>query len=277
MVRGVRDRINSPATTDGDSEATASKTRDGTKLRADAKSKVDTKSKADKPASSGERILELLAFDAQMRKKWLRHPKSHLLGTDEVGRGCLAGPVVAAAVHLPAQSADSDFMTLLSRLNDSKKLSPQVRQELSVELKSRCSYAIAEASVDEIDKINILQASFLAMNRAIEKLSVDKTEAVVLVDGNRKISNQTLRQILVIGGDGLSASIAAASVIAKVYRDDLMCRLHEDFPHYQWNSNKGYGAKVHRDAILEHGLTEWHRKSFCVKLGSEQLTLGELN
>lgn len=225
-----------------------------------------------KTKSDSNKLEELLAFDSQMKKKWVRQKEALLLGTDEVGRGCLAGPVVAVAVSLPSKENLTEILALLSRLNDSKKLSAKVRQELSDVLTKNCHYAIAESSVEEIDRINILQASFLAMNKAIQKLSVPDS-SVVLVDGNQKVSQLNLRQILVVGGDGISASIAAASVIAKVYRDNLMCQLHEEFPHYQWHSNKGYGSKDHRDAILEHGLSSWHRQTFCSRIGQEQLSL----
>lgn len=235
-----------------------------------------TSSKAEKKPSSRKKVEsilpQLLNFDADMRKKWLRNDEATLLGTDEVGRGCLAGPVVAVAVNLPSISKSDDLHELLSRLNDSKKLSAAAREELAEVLKKHCNYAVAEASVEEIDEINILQASFVAMNRAIDKLSVSNS-SVVLVDGNQKVSRLELRQILVIGGDGISASIAAASIIAKVHRDKLMSELHNDFPHYNWFSNKGYGSKDHRDAIHQHGLTVWHRKSFCERVMNEQLSL----
>ncbi len=245
--------------------------------RAKKSTKTDSAAPKTEKKPSGRKKVEsilpkLLEFDADMRKKWLRNDDSVLLGTDEVGRGCLAGPVVAVAVNLSSIDQNAEIHQLLSRLNDSKKLTANAREELAEVLRKNCEYAIAEASVDEIDEINILQASFVAMNRAIKKLSVTNS-SVVLVDGNQKVSHLDLRQILVIGGDGISASIAAASVIAKVHRDKLMGELHNDFPHYNWFSNKGYGSKDHRDAIQEHGLTIWHRKSFCERLMNEQLSL----
>jgi ribonuclease HII len=219
---------------------------------------------------STARIVQLLDFDTEMVSKWLRQPEALLIGTDEVGRGCLAGPVVAAAVQIPDLSSQSDLATLLSRLNDSKKLSPRRRQELAAVLQKNCRYAVGEACVEEIERINILQASFLAMTRAIAQLQLPDS-SVVLVDGNKKICGLSLRQIVVVGGDGISASIAAASVIAKVYRDGLMCNLYEEFPQYRWNSNKGYGSKDHCQAILTHGLTPWHRPSFCTRLCQSKL------
>ena len=220
-----------------------------------------------------ERLQKMLSFDREMAFKWLRTTEACLIGTDEVGRGCLAGPVVAAAVNLEDLSAESQLAKALVGLDDSKKLSAVKREAISNSLKESCRFAIAEASVEEINAINILRASLLAMKRAISKLDCTKTGAVILVDGNQKIDFVKQRQILVIGGDGISASIAAASVLAKVYRDNLMKNLHEEFPHYRWDSNKGYGSKDHRDAIQEHGLTAWHRKLFCSKLNVEQLSL----
>lgn len=248
-------------------------------ITADENAQVNPSEEATKPGKKGraaikdpEKIVQLLGFDSWMAGKWLRHPGAVLIGTDEVGRGCLAGPVVAAAVQLPDLSSSSELAKLLVQLDDSKKLRAESREGLSEVLRANCRFAIGEASVEEIDRINILQASFLAMQRAIEQLQVARSSAI-LVDGNKKITGLTLRQICVVGGDGISASIAAASVIAKVYRDSLMCKLHEEYPHYQWCSNKGYGSKDHRDAMLEHGLTPWHRQSFCTKIMQEQLSI----
>lgn len=218
--------------------------------------------------------MQLLAFDGTMRKKWLRDPAAILIGTDEVGRGCLAGPVVAAAVQIKNFSSQKAVASLFAGLDDSKKLTPAFREELAVVLRQHCCYAIGEASVEEIDEINILQASFLAMCRAINQLSLPES-SVVLVDGNRKVTGLSLRQIVVVGGDGISASIAAASVIAKVHRDALMCQLHSEHPHYFWDSNKGYGSKTHCHAIISHGLSPFHRKSFCSRIMNEQLSIFE--
>ncbi len=191
---------------------------------------------------------------------------SGLVGVDEVGRGCLSGPVVAAAVILPQIGKKSFLAEELSELNDSKALTQRQRERLSEILRSNCRFAIAEASPAEIDQINILQASLLAMRRAINALllSVDNTpeQLLLLVDGNQKVKGLDLEQITVIQGDSRSASIAAASVIAKVYRDALMLELSHKHPAYSWHSNKGYGSKAHRAAIAEHGVTKWHRLSF---------------
>jgi ribonuclease HII len=228
--------------------------------------------KVRKAVKDPEKIVQLLAYDAWMSDEWVREADGVLIGTDEVGRGCLAGPVVAAAVLLPNFSPKSKLAKKLVQLDDSKKLQARSREELAEVLQANCRFAIGEASVEEIDQINILQASFLAMRRAIEQLSLPES-STILVDGNKKIGGINFRQVAVVGGDGISASIAAASVIAKVHRDNFMRKLHKDYPHYEWASNKGYGSKDHRNAINEYGLTEWHRKSFCAKLMHEQLSI----
>jgi ribonuclease HII len=175
-------------------------------------------------------------------------------GCDEAGRGCLAGPVFAAAVILP-----KSFHHPL--LNDSKQLSEADRYALRPIIeKEALAYAVAEVSSDEIDKINILNASFLAMHRAIAQLKI--TPELLLIDGNRFKPYQKIRHECIIKGDGKYASIAAASVLAKTYRDDLMVKLHDSFPQYAWKENKGYGTAQHREAIEKHGATEHHRKSF---------------
>ncbi len=175
-------------------------------------------------------------------------------GCDEVGRGCLAGPVVAAAVILP-------FSYHNPWINDSKKLSKANREDLIEEIKEKSlSWAIAEASVEEIDRINILNASFLAMKRAIQQLEVMPEH--LLIDGNRWRSDLDYSYTCVIKGDGKIASIAAASILAKVYRDELMEKLALEFPHYGWERNAGYPTKAHREGIERFGSTVWHRKSF---------------
>ena len=185
-------------------------------------------------------------------------------GCDEVGRGCLAGPVVAAAVILPVDYHNP-------WIQDSKKLSKHTREELIQEIKGAAlGWAIAEASVAEIDRINILQASFLAMERAIQQLP--QAPEHLLIDGNRWKSTLPYSYTCVIKGDGKFASIAAASILAKVYRDDLMEKLGQEFPHYGWEQNAGYPTKKHREGIQFHGSCDWHRKSF--QLLSPQLSLG---
>ena len=177
-------------------------------------------------------------------------------GLDEAGRGCYAGPVFAAAVILP-----QDFFHPL--LNDSKQVLEEDRNTLRVEIEKRAiAYAIASVDNKVIDKINILQASFKAMHIAVKKLST--RPGLLLVDGNRFKTFRKIPHKCIIKGDGIYASIAAASILAKTYRDEYMTKLHEAYPHYCWNSNKGYGTAAHRKAIAEHGLCDYHRKSFAI-------------
>ena len=175
-------------------------------------------------------------------------------GCDEVGRGCLAGPVMAAAVILPVDYSNQ-------WINDSKKLGKRQREDLIEEIKGKAlAWQVAEASVEEIDRINILNASFLAMSRAVQGLRINPEH--LLIDGNRWRSTLTIPHTCVIKGDGLYASIAAASILAKVYRDQFMERMAEEFPHYGWERNAGYPTKTHRSGIETHGPCIWHRKSF---------------
>ena len=175
-------------------------------------------------------------------------------GLDEAGRGCLAGPVVAAAVILP-----KDYRHSL--LNDSKQLSKQERLILRVEIeKDALAYAVAEASHEEIDKINILKASFLAMHRAVEKLTLRPEH--LLIDGNRFTPYPLIPHTCIVKGDAKFLSIAAASILAKTYRDDLMEKLALEFPHYRWHQNAGYPTLFHKKAIKEHGFTPFHRLTF---------------
>ena len=186
----------------------------------------------------------------------LKHYKSKLIiaGCDEAGRGCLAGPVVAAAVILP-----KDFKNKV--LKDSKVLSEKERELLrSIIEKEALSWAIGIAEPKEIDKINILNASFLAMHRAINRLNA-KSE-LLLIDGNRFNPYTNIPHKCIIKGDGKYLSIAAASVLAKTYRDDIMKKLDLGSPEYKWKKNKGYPTKEHRKAITEYGATIHHRKSF---------------
>lgn len=184
-------------------------------------------------------------------------------GCDEAGRGCLAGPVVAGAVILPDDFSDN-------LLNDSKKLSDKQRYQLRPIIeKEAIAYAIGIVSNEEIDEINILNASFLAMHRALDELQVPFDQ--ILVDGNRFNPYPNKPHHCIIKGDGKYLSIAAASILAKTYRDDIMKMLHEDHPYYDWQKNMGYPTKRHREAIKNHGITEHHRKSF--RLLPEQLVL----
>lgn len=175
-------------------------------------------------------------------------------GCDEAGRGCLCGPVFAAAVILP-----QDFKN--SILNDSKKLSDLQRKKLRPVIEeSALAWAVGIVSAAEIDKINILQASFLAMHRAIAQLKIIPEH--LLIDGNRFTQFGSVPHTTVIEGDGKYLNIAAASILAKTYRDDYMDNLHEKYPAYHWIKNKGYGTKQHRAAIMEFGITKHHRKTF---------------
>ena len=174
-----------------------------------------------------------------------------ICGIDEAGRGPWAGPVVAAAVILGEKKPRG--------INDSKKLSERQREELYAKLVKTCLYGVGQASVEEIDRINILQATKLAMVRAYEALEIACDHA--LIDGNQ-LPNLPCRMQYVIKGDSISFSIAAASIIAKVTRDRILRALHNEFPHYGWDSNKGYCAKYHRQAVEKHGLTVHHRKAW---------------
>lgn len=178
-------------------------------------------------------------------------------GIDEVGRGPLAGPVVAAAVIIDPTALPAE---LAEHLDDSKKLRPAKREHLAELVRRHCRHAIAQASVEEIDRLNILQATFLAMKRAVDDLGTAVDHA--LVDGNRPPPLPCAVHCLV-GGDSLSLSIAAASVIAKVHRDRLMAELDIAFPGYGWRTNAGYGTKAHLDALRRLGPTPHHRKSFA--------------
>jgi ribonuclease HII len=175
-------------------------------------------------------------------------------GCDEAGRGPLAGPVFAAAVILPPDFHDPT-------LDDSKKLSHPKREELRKTIEQEALYwAVAQCSAEEIDKINILNASILAMQRAVDLLGTQP--AMLLIDGNRFHAHRGIPHTCIIRGDGLYQSIAAASILAKTYRDDYMREIHTAFPHYHWDRNKGYPTAAHCNAIREFGLTPHHRKSF---------------
>lgn len=175
-------------------------------------------------------------------------------GCDEAGRGCLAGPVVAASVILP-----KDFYHPL--LNDSKQLSEPQRELLRPIIeKEAISYGVSFISNDEIDRINILQASFLAMHKAIDQLKI--VPELLLIDGNRFNAYKGIPHECIIKGDGKFLSIAAASILAKTYRDEYMMNLHQEFKQYNWNNNKGYPTKKHREAIKNFGTTIHHRLTF---------------
>lgn len=184
-------------------------------------------------------------------------------GCDEAGRGCLAGPVFAAAVILP-KGFSHPF------LNDSKQLSEKQRNELRTIIESEAlSFAVENVDNNEIDQINILKASIKAMHLAIGRLT--SMPELLLIDGNRFIKYHRIPHRCIIKGDATYMSIAAASILAKTYRDDLMKQLHEEFPYYGWKTNKGYGTRIHCSAIEQYGSCKYHRKSFHIHTKQEKL------
>ena len=183
-------------------------------------------------------------------------------GCDEAGRGCLAGPVFAAAVILPKGYKNSE-------LNDSKQLNEKQRDRLRIEIeKVALAWAVAQLDNNVIDEINILNASILSMHKAVGKLHLPPS--LLLIDGNRFKPYPEIPHVCFVKGDGKFMSIAAASVLAKTHRDEFMKNLHDEFPAYNWAQNKGYGTRDHRDAIIQHGITPYHRKSFRL---NEQMKL----
>lgn len=185
-------------------------------------------------------------------------------GCDEAGRGCLAGSVYAAAVILPPDYHNE-------RLNDSKKLTARQRYALRQDIeRDAVAWAVGVVTPQEIDQINILNASILAMHRALAQLQV-RPEAII-VDGNRFKPYRDLPHTTIVKGDGKYLSIAAASILAKTYRDDEMVRLAQEYPDYDWQHNMGYPTRKHREAIRQHGITPYHRRTFNL-LGSEELTI----
>ena len=193
------------------------------------------------------------------------HPDLIEAGCDEAGRGCLAGAVYAAAVILP-----KDYHN--PRLNDSKQLTEKQRYALRQEVeRDALAWAVGIVSPEEIDQINILNASILAMHRAVEGLK--RRPEHLLIDGNRFKPFQEIPYTTVVKGDGKYLAIAAASILAKTYRDDYMNALATEYPAYDWQSNKGYPTAKHRAAIASHGLTPYHRKSFNLLGDRAQLTL----
>lgn len=187
-------------------------------------------------------------------------------GCDEAGRGCLAGSVFAAAVIFPPDYSNSE-------LNDSKQLTARKRYALrEVICRDALAWAVASVEPEEIDRINILNASILAMHRALDRLTL--RPGFIIVDGNRFKPYGDVPHCTIVKGDGKYLSIAAASILAKTCRDDYMLRLHEQYPWYGWDRNAGYPTKLHREGILSHGLTPYHRGSFG-GLGEAQLPFAE--
>lgn len=184
-------------------------------------------------------------------------------GCDEAGRGCLAGPVYAASVILP-----DDYKN--DMLNDSKQLSEKKRDELRVEIeRDALAFCVASMDNNEIDQINILKASILSMHKAVSGLKI--TPQLLLIDGNKFIPYKKIPHQCIIKGDATYMSIAAASILAKTYRDEFMYRIAKEFPEYHWEQNKGYPTKAHRKAIEEYGVTKYHRLTY--KLTDTQLSL----
>jgi len=199
-----------------------------------------------------------------MLKKFFQKEKVEA-GCDEAGRGSLVGPVYAAAVILPKKISRA-----LREVDDSKKLTDEKRRELRIVIeKEALAWSVTSVTHAEIDTINILNASILAMNKAVSQLSI-KPE-LLLIDGNRFKPETDIPFECIIQGDGLYASIAAASILAKTYRDDFMCQLHNEHPDFGWHQNKGYATAEHRSVILRLGYTSFHRKSFHI--AEEQLML----
>ncbi len=225
------------------------------------------------------RIDELINFDISQ--------KCFVIGTDEAGRGPVSGPVVASAVFFPELT--DKVMESIKFIDDSKKFSsnPALRKDMADQIKNIAIYSIAECSVEEIEKYNILQASLYAMktmkkacqdvclqmDKNTDKINTKRFEKLILVDGNFIIPDYKIKQKAIKKGDSLSASIAAASILAKVYRDELMEKLSREFPVYGWYKNKGYATAFHIEAIRKHGCCKWHRKSFLGKIFAEQKKL----
>ena len=192
---------------------------------------------------------------------WGMHLEMVEAGCDEAGRGCLAGPVYAAAVIFPSVYRNKD-------LNDSKQLTDAQRKELRIQIeRDAISWAVGIVDNHEIDKINILNASILAMHRALEKLTPQPEH--IIVDGNKFKPYKQIPHDCVVKGDGKYLAIAAASILAKTYRDDYMDSLHQQFPMYNWISNKGYPTLAHKIAIQKYGLTEFHRVTFNSELHTQ--------
>lgn len=215
------------------------------------------------------KIKELVDFDQH------QHDCDYVIGTDEAGRGPGAGPVFAAAVCF--KEIPDSLYEELAILNDSKKLNEKQREALFEAIKKYAIYSIQQASVEEIENKNILNASLNTMKRACLEVgsNLESENIKVLVDGNKTIKDFSVSQLTVVKGDSKSASIAAASILAKVSRDRFMCKLSEKFPEYGWAKNKGYLTSEHVEAIKHYGITVWHRKNFLRNIleESEQLSL----
>ncbi|MDR2008766.1 MAG: ribonuclease HII [Alphaproteobacteria bacterium] len=199
-----------------------------------------------------------ILLDNQIPSLFYNSAHALVAGADEVGRGCLAGPVVACTLVFKAEVPPS----LLEQIDDSKKLSPKKREVLFSSIQEYSHYKVCEVDVATIDKINILQASLLAMKNSCEELLEEIHPQFLIIDGNKGFET-TIPTKTVIDGDAKSLSISAASIVAKVYRDKLMANLAEEFPYYAWEKNAGYGTAAHLQGIDKYGITQWHRKTFA--------------
>lgn len=213
------------------------------------------------------KIEELFEFDRENKKDF-----DYIIGTDEAGRGPGAGPVFAAAVCF--KNVSEELYEKLSVLNDSKQLSEKKREELFDIIKNNCIYWVQEGTVQDIEKYNILNTSLNCMKLSCEQVQkqLANNNTLTLVDGNKLIKNYTSKQITVVKGDAKSASIAAASILAKVTRDRFMDELAKEFPQYDWQKNKGYLTAKHVEAIKQYGATKWHRAKFLRKIMEQEKT-----
>lgn len=211
-------------------------------------------------------------FDFDSR--YLLKGAKFLIGADEAGRGPGAGPVFAAAVCFPY--LNDEIKQQLENLNDSKQLTEKAREELFEIIAANSIYSVNQGSIENIERLNILKTSLLTMKKCIEETALKlQSEAItVLIDGNKKAPDLKYRQEALVKGDFKSASIAAASIIAKVSRDRFMLELHKEFPQYGWDKNKGYITKQHIEAVQKYGFTKWHRRSFFESVLQTQLKLG---
>ena len=212
----------------------------------------------------------LFNFDIERKQGY-----EYIIGTDEAGRGPGAGPVFAAAVCFT--SVNDELIDKLSKLNDSKLLTEKSREELYEVIIKNSICSIHQGSVEEIERLNILRTLLFMMNKSCNEIikKLDTKEILVIVDGNKKIIDFPFHQQTIVKGDSKSASIAAASILAKVSRDKVMKELDKEFPMYEWAKNKGYMTKAHLEAVDKYGLTKWHRKKFFEKhfQKAEQLSL----
>lgn len=223
------------------------------------KEKTEEKEEKTKKNAKREKIIKE-DFEKQDLKKFDESFRKIVLGVDEAGRGPLAGPVVASAVIIK-----NNFDEIME-INNSKKLTEKKRERLYKAIISNCVVGVGIASETEIDEINILNATFLAMRRAIDEVNKIADFDIVLVDGNHKIRKFSGEQECIVKGDATSLAIAAASIVAKVTRDKMMCEIAKEFPKYGFEKHKGYGTKAHREILFKIGACKYHRKTFLKKI-----------